>query len=182
MAVMKELFEAFKTSDLPNNGGYIVTAFFDDTSTYTKYEIISFSNVKDIYNSDDGLVFQADGQKIFILVEPANYPNKHIEPAYRTNFQRIPYRLKEINVYTTARQDRVMVGKEPVITYTSFTVAKSQGQNYSYIFYLDKEITTSIGDYFLKSLWKEARVPRADAQKVVPMVVETFKKIIVKVE
>ncbi len=180
MAVMKELFEAFKNHELPTNGGYIVSAYFDDTSTYTKYEVISFSNVKDIYVSEEGLVFQADGQKIFILVEPANYPNKHIEPAYRTNFQRIPYRLKELNVYTTARQDRVMVGKEPVITYTSFTVTKSVGQNYSYIFYLTKEIAEAMGEYFMKTLWKEARVPRADAQKVVPLVMDAFKKIIVR--
>lgn len=180
MAVIKELFEAFNKQELPNEGGYIVSAFFDDTSTYTKYEIISFSNVKDIYNSDEGLVFQADGQKVFLLVEPANYPNKHIEPAYRNNFQRIPYRLKELTIHTSSRQDRIMIGKEPVVTYTSFTVMKSAGQNYTYIFYLSDDIIEGISDFFTKSIWKEARVPRIDAQKVTALIMETFKKIMVK--
>ena len=180
MAVMKELFEAFKKQELPNDGGYIVSAFFDDTSTYTKYEIISFSNVKDIYNSEEGLVFQADGQKVFLLVEPANYPNKHIEPAYRNNLQRIPYRLKELIIHTSSRQDRIMIGKEPVVTYTSFTVMKSEGQNYTYIFYLTEDIMEGMSDYFMKTIWKEARVPRVDAQKVTALIMETFKKIIVR--
>jgi hypothetical protein len=179
MAIVKELFEAYNKKELPTTGGYIVSAFFDDSSTYTKYEIISFSNVKDIYTNEEGLVFQADGQKVFVLVEPANYPNKHIEPAYRNNFQRIPYRLRELNIYTSARQDRIMIGKEPVMTYTSFTVLKSFGQNYSYIFYMTDDILEGMRDYFMKSIWKEARVPRADAQKVTEMILEVFKKIIV---
>jgi hypothetical protein len=179
MAVINEIFDAFTKNTLPNKGGYIISAFFDDTSTYTKYEVISFANVKDIYINEEGLVFQADGQKIFILVEPANYPNKHIEPAYRSNFQRIPYRQKELVIHTTARQDRIMIGKEPVITYTSFTVTKSLGHNYSYIVHLTDDVVEAVGDYFMKSLWKEARVPRIDAQKVSVMVQDVFKKIIV---
>ncbi|MFQ3621241.1 MAG: transposase [Spirochaetales bacterium] len=180
MAIVKELFQAFENKELPNAGGYIVSAFFDDTSTYTKYEIISFSNVKDIYTSDEGLVFQADGQKVFVLVEPANYPNKHIEPAYRNNFQRIPYRLRELIIHTSSRQDRIMIGKEPVMTYTSFTIMKSFGQNYSYIFYMTEDVVEGIKDYFMKSIWKEARVPRSDAEEVSELIAEVFKKIIVK--
>ncbi|HOV38434.1 MAG TPA: transposase [Spirochaetales bacterium] len=179
MGTVKELFDAFSKKELPTNGGYIVSAFFDDTSTYTKYEIISFSNVKDIYANEEGLVFQADGQKVFVLIEPANYPNKHIEPAYRNNLQSIPYRMKELLVHTSSRQDRIMIGKEPVITYTAFTVLKSFGQNYSYIFYMSDDILDAMRDYFMKSIWKEARVPRVDAQKVTELILEVFKKIIV---
>lgn len=72
-----------------------------------------------------------------------------------------------------------MIGKEPVITYTAFTVLKSFGQNYSYIFYMSDDILDAMRDYFMKSIWKEARVPRVDAQKVTELILEVFKKIIV---
>ena len=180
MAIVKELFDAFAKGEFPLAGGYIVSAFFDENSTYTKYEVISYSNVKDIYASDEGSVFQADGQKIFLLVEPVNYSNKHIEPAYRSDFEKIPYRFKEVDVYNTGRRDRIMIGKEPVMTYTNFTIMKTRGQNYSYIFHLADDIMETVGEYFMKSLWKEAGVPRTDAQKVSTAILEVFKKIIVK--
>jgi hypothetical protein len=180
MAIVKELFEAYKASELPQSGGYIVSAFFDATTNYTKYEVISFSNVKEIHPADEGIVFQADGNKIFVLVEPANYSNKHVEPAYRTGMYKIPYRQKEVNVFTTSRQDKIMIGKEPVITYTSFTILKSEGNNFSYVFHTTEDIVQAIESFFKESLWKQARVPRTDAQKVAVMITEIFKKIIVK--
>jgi hypothetical protein len=177
MAKVEELFKAYNESALPTDGGYIVSTFFDDTSTYTKYEVTSYNNVKDIYPSEEGLVFQADGYKIFVLVEPANYSSKHIEPAYRDEFHKIPYRLKELDVYTSKRQDRIMIGKEPVVTYTSFTVLKTRGNNFSYIVYKTDDLLPAVKNFFIKSLWKDARIPRADAQQVSEAVVKSFRQI-----
>jgi hypothetical protein len=180
MAIVKELFDAYNRGEFPMNGGYIVSAFFQDQSMYTKFEMVSYSNVKDIYITDEGLTFQADGHKIFWLVEPSNYTNKQIEPTYRGDYEKIPYRFKEVLIYTTRRQDRIMIGKEPVYSYTNFTVMKSQGQNYSSLFFMADDIAETMGSYFVTSLYKEAGVPRVDAQKVAQSLVELFKKIIVK--
>lgn len=178
MAVVKELFSAYEKNELPTDGGYIVSAFFDANSTYTKYELTSYNNVKDIYGTEDGLTFQADGQKIFVLVEPANYPQKHVEPAYRSDFHKIPYRNKEVELHVSKRQDRIMVGRQPVMTYTSFTVVKSEGTNYSYVFYKTDDLMAAMREFFVKSLWQDANVPKSDAESAARVIMPIFKYVV----
>jgi len=179
MAEMKELFSAYRNSELPTDGGYIVSTFFDETSTYTKYEVTSYNNVKDIFAGEDGLTFQADGQKVFVLVEPANYSKKHVEPTYRSQMEQIPYRFKELDVHTSRRQDKIMVGKEPVMTYGSFTILKSAGANFSYIFFKDDDLIDTIRSFFAKSLWQDARVPKRDAEDASKLIRATFEQIVI---
>jgi hypothetical protein len=162
------------------NGGYIVSAFFEEKSMYSKFEMISYSNVKDIYLAEEGITFQADGQKIFWLVEPSSYTGKATEPTYRNDYEKIPYRMNEVEIFTTKRQDRVLIGKKPVYSFTSFTVMKSRGQNYSYVFFMGSDIRPTMKNYFTKSLYEEAGVPRSDAAVVAKYLIELFEKIIVK--
>lgn len=178
MAAIKELFEAYKAGELPTDGGLIITSFFDEETTYSKYEVTSYNNVKDIYVNEDGLVFQADGYKLFVLVEPASYPKKHIEPAYRDGAHKIPYRNKELNVYTSKRQDKIMIGKEPVITYTSFTILKPVGVNFAFIVYRNENLMQTMEKFFAKSIWEEARVPKRDAEEVAKLVVQSLQKVV----
>jgi hypothetical protein len=166
MAVVKELFNAYLKSELPLEGGYIVCSFFDPHSTFSRYEITSYNNVKDIQDNEVGLTFFADGKKIFMLVEPMNYPEKHIEPANRDDFHRIPYQFMEVETFTSKRRDRIMVGKIPVMSYGSFTILKPRENDFSYIFYETEDVQYAIKDFFFKSLWQDANVPRNDAEKV----------------
>lgn len=182
MAIVNELFQAYQAGKLPANGGYIISVFYHNTSNYTRYEVISFSNVKDIYITDEGITFQAEGQKVYLLVEPASYPNRHTEPAYRTDAERIPYRLKELIDYTTKRQDHVYIGKEPVVTYSNFTVMKPVGHDVSYVFHPTEDVRASIMDFFHKSLWKQAHVPQGDARQIAALVGEAWDKIVVQAE
>ena len=180
MAIMRELFELYGKGEFPMNGGYIFSAFFHEQSMYSKFEMISYSNVKDIYVADEGLTFQADGQKIFWLVEPSNYTAKATDPTYRPDSEKIPYRLNEVIIHKTKRQDRVLIGGKPVYSYTSFTVMKSTGHNYSCVFFAADDIVESVKKYLVQCLDKEAGVPRSDAVKIVADIAELFKKIIVK--
>ncbi len=177
MAQIKELFKAYMANELPTDGGLIITSYFDVETTYTKYEVTSYNNVKDIYRNDEGIVFQADGYKQFVVVEPASYSKKHIEPAMRDGGHSIPYRFKEIDTYVSKRQDKVMVGKEPVVTYTSFTILQPVGENFAYILFGDSILAT-VEAFFAKSIWQDARVPKTDAEKVGKAIAKTLEKIL----
>ena len=177
MAQIKELFEAYKASELPVDGGLIITSMFDTAITYTKYEVTGYNNVKDFYRSDDGLVFQADGHKAFVVVEPASYNKKHIEPAMRDGGHSIPYRFSEVDTVVTKRQDRIIMGKQPVITYGSFTILVPVGENFAYILYKTADLMAAVETFFAKSIWQDARVPKLDAEKVSKSIAATIEKI-----
>ncbi|MFW5745028.1 MAG: transposase, partial [Spirochaetota bacterium] len=164
--------------ELPTEGGLIVTSLFDEETTYTKYEVTSYNNVKDIYRNDEGIVFQADGYKQFVIVEPASYNRKHMEPAMRDGGHAIPYRFKEVDTYVTKRQDKIMVGKEPVVTYTSFTILQPKGENFAYILYRTDDLLNTVEAFFAKSMWQDARVPKMDAEKVGKAIAQTLKTIV----
>jgi len=178
MAKILDLFDAYQSGELPTEGGYIITNFFDANSNYTRFEMISYGNVKDFYRNEDGITFQADGLKLFILVEPASYSKKHTEPCYRDDRHKIPYRFKEVETYVTKRQDRIMIGKEPVETYTAFTVLNETGLNQSFIIHKGEGILDSLKNYFQQVLWKNANIPRTDAQKASDIIGTILPKIL----
>jgi len=178
MADIKDLFEAYKNSQLPMEHGYIISIFFDENSNYTRFEVICYGNVKDIYANDEGITFQADGRKIFMLFEPVSYSGKQTDPCYRDDRHKIPYRFKELDMFTTKRQDRVYLGKEPVETYTSFTVLNELGYNQSFIVYKEDSTPDTIAKTFMMTLWKNLRIAKSDSEEVAKMVKEAVTKLL----
>jgi len=170
-----DLFKAFAEEKLPAEGGYIISSFFQETSAYSKYEVVAYNNVKAIYPTSEGLTFQADGNKLFVLAEPASYMKKHIEPYTRETEYQIPHRFSEVVTVTARNQTRVMVSKEPVMTYSSFTILKPTGINFALIFYHKGDVLDSIELFFQKTLNGEAAVPKADAAKAAKLIVEGLK-------
>ena len=166
MAVVKELFNAYFESDLPLEGGYIICSFFDPHSIYSRYETTSYSNAKDIYDNEEGLIFLADGWKIFMLVEPMNYPGRDVEPAERDDLHRIPYRFADVETFVSKRRDRVMVGKTPLVSRGSFAVTRPRWNDFAYILHETEDVRNAIREFIFRSLWQEANVPRNDAEKV----------------
>jgi hypothetical protein len=178
MAKINELFAAYQQSALPTEGGLIITSMFDRDTTYSKYEVTSYGGASDIHRNQDGLVFQADGYRQFVVVEPASYRKKHIEPAMRDGGHSIPYRFGEVDTFITKRQDRVLTGKEPVVTYKSFTILEPIGNNFAYIIYKTDDIMRAVEAFFAKSLWQDARVPKPDAEKIAKKIAGTIEKIV----
>jgi len=171
-----DLFKAYADNALPKEGGYIVSSFLDETSTYSKYEIVAYNNVKSLYLSEEGLTFQSDGNKLFILVEPATFPRRYVEPFRRDKKERVPHRFSEVEVLTARDQSKVMVSKEPVMSYGSFTIMKPTGINYSFIFYNRPDVLESILLFFEKSLNQETKISRADAKKAAALIIEGLEK------
>ncbi len=168
MATLKavDLFEAYAQNKLPMDQGYIVSSFFKEESAYSVYEIISYSTVKDIYMSGDGLTFQTNGKKLFLLVEPANFPHKATEPVFRAKGFQVPLRFKEANILTAKNQSTIMFSKEPQEAISAFTVVKPEGINFAFLFYPLPDTFKSIEMFFEKTLNQEAVIPLADAKKI----------------
>ena len=160
-----DLFQAYAAEKLPTEGGYIISSFFQDTSAYSKYEVVAYNSVKAIYPTEEGLTFQADGNKLFVLAEPPNYNQKHMEPYTRDTQFQIPHRFREVETVVARNQTRIMVSREPVLTYNSFTILKPTGINFALIFYNQPDVIESIESFFQKTLSGEAGVPKADAVK-----------------
>jgi len=171
-----DLFQAYTQDKLPREGGYIISSFLQDNSSYSRYEVIAYSGVKSLYLSEDGLTFQTDGNKLFILAEPPSYAEKHLDPFRRTSKYQIPHRFSELEIVTAKNQIKVMVSKEPIITYSAFTVLKPQGINFAFIFYNLDDVLDSISTFFEKTLNKEANVPQADAVKATELIIKGLKK------
>lgn len=171
-----DLFQAYSENKLPKEGGYIVSSFFEANSAYSRYEVVAYNGVKSIYQSEEGLTFQTDGNKLFVLVEPSNYPKKFIEPVSRDTKESIPHRFSELDIFTAKNQTKVMVSKKPIMSYSSFTILKPTGINFSLVFYNLPDIMDTLQFFFQETLNREAGVPKSDAKKAAQGVLQGIKR------
>ncbi len=164
--VAMDLFEAYAKKQLPMDHGYIVSSFFKEDSTYSIYEIISYSTVKDIYVSGNGLVFQTNGKKMFLMVEPPNYVKKAVEPVFRDKDYQVPLRFNTSNIYKAKDRSTVMFSKEAQGAISAFTVLKPTGIDFALLFYKTDKSFNAIENFFQQTLNREANVPLSDSKKV----------------
>ncbi|MEI6876757.1 MAG: hypothetical protein WCL50_16700, partial [Spirochaetota bacterium] len=167
-----DLFDAYQKSALPKDHGFLVSSFFSVHTAYSRYEVVSYSNVKSIYPNEGGLTFQTDGKKLHILVEPPNYHQKATEPYVRPSAEMVPHRFAELDLHTCKNMLKAFVSKEPVISYGGFTVMRPTGANFSFVFYDLPDVGESLKLFFEKTFNKEAGMPLADAKKVAATVAE----------
>lgn len=171
-----DLFQAYTEGKLAQDSGYIVSSFFHETSAYAIYEVVAFAGVKNIFLSEDGLTFQTDGNKLFVLVEPSNYAKKHIDPVSRVRDESVPHRFTEMDIFTAKNQTKVMVSKEPIMTYSSFTILRPTGINFSLFFFNRPDVLESLNFFFVQTLNREAGVPKRDSDKAAPHIINGIKK------
>lgn len=172
-----DLFQAYSENKLPaDGGGYIVSSFFSNNSLYSIYEVIAYNKVKNIHQTGEGLTFQSDSHKIYALVEPANYPHKYHEPFTRTNNETIPHCFSELDIIIAKNQTKMMISKEPVISYSSFTILKPTGIDFALFFFRSKDVLKTIEFFFTQTFHKEAGVPAIDTKKCAKAVIEGLAK------
>jgi len=172
-----DLFEAYKQDKLPKDQAYIVSSFVNSNTGYTIYEVISYSGVKAIYPEGEGLTFQSSGKKMHILIEPASYPQKAIEPYLRDKTEQIPLRFKELTLHTARNQIKIYMAKKPIESLSSFTVAKPVGFNICFLFYSLPDLYTTLSKFFEQSFNKDAAVPQVDAKKAAHDTVDVVQKM-----
>lgn len=171
-----DLFDAYAKDKLPKDQAYIVSSFINGQNGYSIYEVISYSAVKAIYPEGEGLTFQSSGKKMHILIEPASYPKKATEPYLRDKADQIPLRFKELDLITAKNQAKIYLAKKPIESLSSFTVAKPQGINVSFVFYQLPDLYETLAKFFEQTFNKDAGVPQADAKKAANMVREVVEK------
>lgn len=174
-----DLFTAYKQDQLPKEEGYIVSSFFSYDSPYTIYEVISYSGVKAIYATQEGLTFQSNGKKLYVLLEPASFPQKSMEPYCREKDKQIPMRFKELNIHTAKNQTKIMSSIQPVDSLSSFTILQPTGINFSFIFYMQPDVIDSLELFFNKTFTKEAGIPGSDAKIAAKTIVDTIKNTMI---
>ena len=171
-----DLFDAYNSEKLPKDQAYIVSSFINGNTGYSIYEVISYSGVKAIYPEGSGLTFQSSGKKMHILIEPASYPNKAIEPYLRDKVDQIPLRFKELSVLTTKNQIKIYYAKKPIESLSSFTVAKPTGLNISFLFYELPDLYETLAKFFEQTFNKDAGVPQVDAKKAAKETINIVEK------
>jgi hypothetical protein len=113
---------------------------------------------------------------VYILCEPASYIEKQTEPCNRDAKHRVPHRYKELEIVTAKNQTKVMVSKEPQLSYSSFTVLKPSGSDLAMLFYNLPDVLATIEQFFSMTLNKEASIPQADAKKAALLVMQAVKQ------
>jgi hypothetical protein len=160
-----DLFDAYAQDKLPKDNAYVVSSFVNTNTGYVIYEVVSYSGVKAIYLEGSGITFQSQGKKMHILLEPASYPHKGIEPYLRDTAEKIPLRFNELEIITAKNQIKTMLAKKPVDSLSSVTIMKPTGLNISFVFYNDPDIYPTLALFLEKSFKRDGGIPQADAKK-----------------
>ena len=179
MAKAMNLVKAYTTDQVPSNGGFIISTFFDSNSAYTIYELTAYKNVKDIFKTPEGLVFKTDGNRTHILVEPPSYSQRYMEPVHREEGKSVPYRFSDMTILTGKKLEKIMIPINPVMLYSSFTVLADQGDNFSFLFYPTEDVYIAMRTFVADSLYNDCGLAKDDAKETSETVMQTVKKFTV---
>ena len=171
-----DLFQAHSEGKVALEGGYIVSSFFQDGSSYAKFEVMGYKAVKSLSSTEEGLTFQSDANKMFVLVEPADYEHKDVEPFARDGQHQVPHRFSELEQITAANMARIMLSRQPVSVYSFFTVARPTPLSSSLLFDNLPGVLDSIAAYFERILIARAGVPPFDAAEAARRIVAALKR------
>jgi hypothetical protein len=148
-------------------------------------EMISYSGVKQIIPLDGGVKFQAQGRKMFCMIESSLYTEKHIEPTYRSNNTTgyMPFRFKDcINFKTKDNKHNILIPNIVHECYDSFTVNfPSKGDVCILYFIFDKDLNGVVLPYieenFLTIIKKYLQLRDIDSKKIAKEFVDVVRKI-----
>ncbi len=174
-----ELFKGLQEGIIPfEEEGYIIVTKFDNKSTYTLIELISFKNVKNIQPTTTGVTFHSDGFKTYIIFEPNSYQFRFQEPYLREGFMQAPIRFNESVIIDLPKRDRIILSKEPYTSYGNFTVEKPEEGNFVFYIYSNEGKTgeENILSFIGEILNKDLGVPKSILPKVFEIIKQNLSK------
>lgn len=184
--------EAYHKGLLPEiTEGYILSLISPDMSDIERkmdpflVQMVTYSGLKSVQPYENGVKFQAQGRKMFCMLEPSNYSRKHIEPTLRSNNTSafMPYRFHECeSFFTKDNKYRVLIPTSAHECYDSFTIdfpAKGDICVLYYIFdkeNIDTKVLPFIQDNFSLILKKDLRIRDDDAKTISRKLMAVVKK------
>ncbi len=166
-----DLFTGLMKGEIPFDGtGYIITANFQPTSTYSIFEIIAFKNIKQFIQADEGVTFYSDGYKIFVLYEPVAYRFRFQEPYLREKTDAIPLRWNELEAFEMPNKDRIHVSKEPYASMGSFYIDRPSQGNLVYYFYERPDLRDNMDQFMTRLMNEELKVPRSKMKDITDLI------------
>ena len=165
-----DLFSAYRSGDVTPAGGYVVSSFMVDGSAYVRYEIVAYRSLRRLGLSDDGLAFAADGNKVYVLVEPVGFPGSSTEPWQRDAAHRIPHTFRELSIVAARNHSRIMVSGAPVPAPAAFTVGCPHGTDFAFLFPPRRDALDTVGTFMALTLQEECLVPATAAQRAAALI------------
>jgi hypothetical protein len=159
-----DLFDAFSRGALSFDRACIVSAFFTPDSSYARYEIVAYGGLASVFPGEEGLCFVAEGRKLLVLVEPADYERRGSEPFLRPSGELIGLRLDELELHAAGNGSRAYLGSLPLRG--SFTIARPTGLDFAFCFFALPDLSETLRLFFEKTLCREARLPASDAMEL----------------
>lgn len=147
-------------------------------------EMISYTGVKSISPVGNGVKFQAQGNKMFCMLEPSTYTEKHIEPTNRSmnGTGNMPFRFKDCEQFLTKdNKFNILIPNAPHVCYDSFTVSfPAKGDLCILYFIFDKDVDgvvlPFIEDNFSTILKKSLRFREVDANSIAKKFMKVVKE------
>ena len=176
MAKATSLLKAYVNETVPMDGGFIVSGLFEAGTIYAIYEITAYKNVKEIFKTPEGLIFRTDGNRAHVLVEPPTYAKRFLDPVNRDQGKSIPYRFNELHVITGQRQEKVMVGKEPITLHSTFTIMDKGADYFAFVFHPTEDVFIAMKRFLADSLYNDCQLSHHDAMASAETILGTVKK------
>lgn len=183
--------EAYKKGFLTKiTSGFILSVRTPDMDNMTTMndpilvEVISYSGVKAVIPDGNGLKYQAQGQKMFCMLEPIAYTEKHIDPAFRkqgtTGF--MPFRFNDCDTFLTKDlKINIHIPRKSQECFDSFTVTLPEKGDLCVLYLpFDKDIDGVVIPYmqdnFHEILIKMLRMREVDSKIIARKLMEVVKK------
>ncbi len=172
------------------NQGYILSVMAPDIDDPQRkldpflLEMISYSGVKTVNSYGEGVKFQAQGKKMFCMIEPTGYTQKHTEPTFRPNGSTgfMPFRFSECEQFLTKDSKyNVIIPNKPHDCYDSFTVALPKKGDLSILYFIfDRDINNVVLPFIEENINTILKTTFRLASANAKHIAHSFKEIIAK--
>lgn len=183
--------EALNKGLLPTiESGYILSLVTPDQEDVSrkldpfKMEMISYSGLKAAHQFEEGVKFQAQGRKMFCMIEPSSFAMNHIEPTYRPNNTSgfMPFRFKDCETFLTKNSKyRVLIPDVLYDCFDSFTVSLPRKGDLCILYLIfDKDVDgvvlPFIQENIIKILKSTIGLQDSDCKRISQKYIETVQK------
>lgn len=164
-----DLFAALERGAIaPDDTGFIVSARFHGETKYAIFEFTPLRSVKNLVRSADeqGLNYTVEGERIILLYEPADFPEKFMEPYLREPADQIPLRFNEMEIVALPNGDRVLLNREPHFSTGAVLLQKPQDGNFSLYVPDGGRLQERMHEFVDESLREDFRTPARERNRV----------------